>query len=1087
MRKVVEFQEGTAQHSKKRRTHRRTAEETAEEEKENDIPSGVGPLTSDWSSDDNDTVNSSSDEDSRRIKGGRGTIQKRLLSWIPERNSYLNEILRHEGRQGCREDGLCTSCAEKIGNFGQYRCIDCGPASLLCKTCICDSHKMMPFHRIEQHTKSWTGQIFKKTSLKSLGYRIQLGHYGQSCVTPISGHKDFIVLDITGFHSVDIDFCRCGEFVPYHIQLLRSRLFSASRKRPRTAFTFDVLDLFHELTLQSKINAHDFYQSMLRRTDNSKPHEFYGYDDFTISIRLWKHLMMLKRAGRGHSATGAAGTEEGELTIECPACPHPGRNLPREWESLPSEKRWIHTQFLAVDRNFRLWLKDRGIKDVDLAPGWSYYVDNARYNAILQTLPTSRVDNTCRSHRNAVMQANTWSDEGRAATGVAAVVCGRHAFVLPGGVGNLRKGECYSNIDYILLSSVKRSKLKDLFISYHIACQWKKNFTKRMLQFPQDMRLDSTAVNIRSAVPKFDLYAHGESCQASEDMNYLPYVGRTYGERVGMTWAHLKTREMGMYARQETLNDHWTGWNWRKSIYLGPQLKKMLKEANKESARSEKALAEFSSMFPRETVSQCEAEVLAWYADCSSTNPFHENTSNTSLKDIRLQFAKEDAEDARKGALTPAFMSEKEFLSCGLDLEAQQIALQLSFDSDSCVRSLSETKREALCRQIIKWRKIQDIYMPGAALFRSEAVKDQTTEAIRPEGTMRLLDADGSGKQNDDHALDDRDKDNSSGLSSSGSGRNPIDPKENSSYQNDAPDIATINVTSNTVEHAPLYLPSSLSPSMVDSRLRSIELRLRLGQADDALEKIRSYRRTLHEVGVMRNMHVSETGNRPYTRIQAVFERFQSKVKQYVEVYRKAQNALEVLDSKGEWKKKFQVLYDEDVRGPGKTSDGSLPELGEHLRCEWAKLRAKRDRWREEIELVMEEMRRTLVFLIWKAKQWDQRVKSSDFGSKELNEGLRAYATKQADIQQNLAICFFRLWYPTLGRLEKTPVWLTEIHPLFRPNESHDSVNVSPPISDVEEEQLRKFMENMELERLFGPARDADEELDSLLPDSDDE
>ncbi|KAL5476405.1 hypothetical protein ACEPAI_3410 [Sanghuangporus weigelae] len=1079
MRKVVEFQEGTAQHSKKRPTRRRTAEDTAEEEKENDIPSGVGPLTSGWSSDDNDTVNSSSEEESGRIKSGRGTIQKRLLSWIPERNTYLNEILRHEGRQGCRDDGLCTSCAEKTGNFGQYRCIDCGQASLLCKTCICDSHKMMPFHRIE----SWTGQFFKKTSLKSLGYRFQLGHYGQSCVTPSPGHKDFIVMDMTGFHSVDIDFCHCGEFVPYRIQLLRSRLFSASRKRPRTAFTFDVLDLFHELTLQSKINAHDFYLSMLRRTDNSKPHEFYGYDDFMISIRLWKHLMMLKRAGRGHSATGAAGTEEGELTVECPACPHPDRNLPREWESLPSEKRWIHTQFLAVDRNFRLWLKDRGIKDVDLAPGWSYYVDNARYNATLQTLPTSRVDNTCRSHHNAVMQANT--NEDRAATGVAAVVCGRHAFVLPSGVGNLRKGECYSNIDYILLSSVKRSKAKHLFVSYHIACRWKQNFTKRMLQFPHDMRLDSTTVNIRSAVPKFHLYAHDESCQASENMNYLPYVGRTYGERVGMTWTDLKTREMGMYARQETLNDHWTGWNWRKYIFLGSRLKKMLKEANKESARSEKALAEFSSMFPRETVSQWEAEVLAWYADCSSTNPFHENTSNSSLKDIRLQFAKEDAEDARKGALTPVFMSEKEFLSCGLDLEAQQIALQFSIDSDSCVRSLSETKRDALCRQIIKWRKIQDIYMPGAAVFRSEAVKDQTTEAIRPE--------------------------DSPGMSSSVSGRNPIDPEGNSSCQN-APGIPTIDVTSNNVEHAPLYLPSSLSPSMVDSRLRSIELRLRLGQADDALEKIRNYRRTLHAVSVMRDMHVSETGNRPYTRIQAVFERFQSKIKQYVEVYRKAQNALEVLEPDGEWRKKFQVLRDEDVRDPGRdveaqsgeghqtppswtwltsgaidTSDGSLPALGEQLRCEWAKLRAKRDRWREEIELVMEEMRRTLVFLIWKAKQWDQRGISSDFGSKELNEGLRAYAAKQADIQQNLAICFFRLWYPALGRLKKTPLWLAEIRTLFRPNESYDSMNVPPPISDVEEEQLRKFIENMELERLFGPARDPEEELDSLLPDSDDE
>ena len=37
---------------------------------------------------------------------------------------------------------------------------------------------------------------------------------------------------------------------------------------------------------------------------------------------------MLKRSGRGHNPEGAATTSLGELAIECPACPHPDRNLP---------------------------------------------------------------------------------------------------------------------------------------------------------------------------------------------------------------------------------------------------------------------------------------------------------------------------------------------------------------------------------------------------------------------------------------------------------------------------------------------------------------------------------------------------------------------------------------------------------------------------------------------------------------------------------------------------------------------------------------------------------------------------------------
>lgn len=56
-------------------------------------------------------------------------------------------------------------------------------------------------------------------------------------------------------------------------------------------------------------------------------------------LREWRHLMMLKRAGRGHDPTGAAGTAEGELAVECPACPKPGVNLPDGWESVDEAKK----------------------------------------------------------------------------------------------------------------------------------------------------------------------------------------------------------------------------------------------------------------------------------------------------------------------------------------------------------------------------------------------------------------------------------------------------------------------------------------------------------------------------------------------------------------------------------------------------------------------------------------------------------------------------------------------------------------------------------------------------------------------------
>jgi hypothetical protein len=60
---------------------------------------------------------------------------------------------------------------------------------------------------------------------------------------------------------------------------------------------------------------------------------------------MWRNLVALKRAGRGQDPLGAEGTAQGELAVECPACPHPGRNLPDNWQEekiMSYVERWIH-------------------------------------------------------------------------------------------------------------------------------------------------------------------------------------------------------------------------------------------------------------------------------------------------------------------------------------------------------------------------------------------------------------------------------------------------------------------------------------------------------------------------------------------------------------------------------------------------------------------------------------------------------------------------------------------------------------------------------------------------------------------------
>jgi len=80
------------------------------------------------------------------------------------------------------------------------------------------------------------------------------------------------------------------------------------------------------------------------------------------------------------------------------------------------------------------------------------------------------------------------------------------------------------------------------------------------------------------------------------------------------------------------------------------------------------------------------------------------------------------------------------------------------------------------------------------------------------------------------------------------------------------------------------------------------------------------------------------------------------------------------------------------------------------LRCEWARSKARADRWDEEVQLVMEEMRRVLTFLEWKAAWWDGQQEAPLNVSHGVLEGAQAYAAKQAHVNRALAASFRTRW-----------------------------------------------------------------------------
>lgn len=75
----------------------------------------------------------------------------------------------------------------------------------------------------------------------------------------------------------------------------------------------------------------------------------------------------MKRGGRGHDPAGAGGTQEGELAILCPSCPHPGINLPMDWANAPPNMKFLYTLIRCMDANFRL--KSQVVSSFSADPG----------------------------------------------------------------------------------------------------------------------------------------------------------------------------------------------------------------------------------------------------------------------------------------------------------------------------------------------------------------------------------------------------------------------------------------------------------------------------------------------------------------------------------------------------------------------------------------------------------------------------------------------------------------------------------------------------------------------------------------------
>ncbi len=244
------------------------------------------------------------------------------------------------------------------------------------------------------------------------------------------------------------------------------------------------------------------------------------------------------------------------------------------------------------------------------------------------------------------------------------------------------------------------------------------------------------------------------------------------------------------------------------------------------------------------------------------------------------------------------------------------------------------------------------------------------------------------------------------------------------------------------IENILLGLPSEIAAAdrvtacLAD--ILSMEARLRDAQCRDSLQDLRNHLHARHRLYTIKKLHVRYQG--PSTRARTEISTQDDRVQRAAAKYRRARRAKLALVGHGPWETEFRVLTDNDMRGvqdddpdavagrarkrknPGpaegyktiswiwKGADSDEAGYTDCLRREWLQLRARMKRWVEEKRLLPEEMRRILAFLGFAEEAWLARIGQRPTVDDTLQEGLTAYARKQAAIRRELRGSFRQVW-----------------------------------------------------------------------------
>ncbi|KAF7318628.1 hypothetical protein HMN09_00374100 [Mycena chlorophos] len=745
-----------------------------------------------------------------------------------------------------------------------------------------------------------------------------------------------------------------------------------------------------------------------RRTYDAPIRDINGNEFFLIDHLVRRHWLGQRMnaasdsddttfPGVGHLQNRFRDAQRGALAVPCWTCPLDGFNLPEGWESSDPDDQFLYALMLALDANFRLKnrIRKNERSDESLGSGLGYFVENETYKTNLREYVGEEDISTCIAFA-ALMQKDTRLTKGLRISGVGGCVCARHGVVRAEGLGDLQKGERYANMDYILMHALVDARVKRLVLSYDIACQWKQNLRKRVVKIidPQGLlpRLDD--YDIQFTLPVWHAAAHEVSCQMSHSLSYATGVGRTDGEGIERTWSVLNpmgfsTKEMGDGNRHDTLEDKVDRINFDKNANQGDVLARKLLIAVAERDKQDEEFLEVDKSLSSTLRKEWQTRVDDWLVDKTKPNPYTmDGGPDAGPSEAKVAAELKEAEVAEARAQRGEFVDGK-------------------MTGTAFIKGLLQL--EDLSRRI-----------------RQEAENTNTLTAERA-GQIDELRASFYKKLN---AIHQQQAVYMAGRGSAGE-REPSQPK---------------------AEETKLWLPSDLTDKQRWASRRGlfdVEAKLRRAQCGDALVKVRHLLYAKTHLIYQRNANA--TGQYASTRSSTLIGRVTDKIDREWRKYQQAYQALVRL--KGEsYAPELKPLTKDDLTVRAETESdaaartrlgrvGSRPmrneparneptadevrpiswiwlavptdekvRVHEAVRVQWAKALARRNRWREEVRLLREEMKRVLRSLHAVQRQWQGRMTARTGVDPALAAGLAAYARRQIRVHRSFAESFCARW-----------------------------------------------------------------------------